>query len=1100
MTTVQRGLTAIVGSTFAAIPHLAHAQQTCEPRPVARIESVKNSVQLVQASTRVSVLAARQLPICAGDTIQVGDKSRAVVLMLASNTPLVIDQNSEFVVTEAPAGGGTFVDLVRGALLFITRVRRSIEIRTPFVNAAIEGTEFVVRVQADRTVITVFEGIVLATNPQGMVSVGAGQQAVAVQGQAPQLQVIVRPRDAVQWALYYEPVLPADSFAQLSTIPEAARDATFYVRRAGLLLAAGQLDEARADLDQAQKLDPSNGNAYALRAIVSVALNDKAGALDSGRAAVERSPQSPSARLALSYALQANIQLEAARGAATEATEIAPSDAAAWARLAELRLMLDDVRGAVEAARRAASLSPQVARAQSALGFALLTQLNTSEARQAFERAIELEPDNPLARLGLGLARIRQGSLAEGRGSLELAMAMNPDNSLIRSYVGKAYFEEKREPLPAEQFELAKQLDPLDATPFFYDAIRKQTLNRPVEALQDMDRSIALNDNRAVYRSGLLLDQDQGARNAGLASVYRDLGFEQLALFEASKSLEADAGNHSGHRFLAEAYAALPRHEVARVSEVLQAQLLQPTSLTPVPPRLAEADLFILERAGPDEIGFNEFNPLFSRNRLAVQFSGVAGSDTLLGDEVTVSGIWNRLSFSIGQFHYGTDGFRLNNDQERDLHNEFVQAQLSTSTTIQAEFRAQRLVTGDVFLTFDPTDFSPNRREHQESATARFGFRHIVRPSSQIIGSFYWQKEEFRSSDTLSVGAVTVSELTLRDNDSVTAEIRHLFRSGRFSITSGVGRFQSQRKRDESVDARLPPFFRPSITLTQFSENPEQSNAYTYSLVELPKNVMLTLGASVDAYRREFFRRTQFNPKFGITWQPLPSTTLRLAAFRTLHRAAVSSQTIEPTQVAGFSQLFADREAEEARRYGAAVDHRMGNALFGGVEYSRRNLRLPVEFISGSSRTVERLHRQEEVGRSYLYWTPDTRVSLSLEYVFERFDHRQFPGEEGFLRLRTSRMPIGLRYFAPSGLIAHLNAVYIDQVGTFPARTGSTQGEDKAWVADAAIGYRIPKRFGRFMFEIKNLFDTKFKIQDTDPAHPRMRPSRLAVLTFTAGI
>ena len=1100
MTRVQRGLAAIVGSSLAAIPQLAYAQQTCAPRPVARLESVKNSVQLVPASTRAPILAARQLPICAGDTIQVGDNSRAVVLMVASNTPLVIDQNSEFVVTEAPAGGGTFVDLVRGALLFITRVRRSIEIRTPFVNAAIEGTEFVVRVQADRTVITVFEGTVRAENPQGMVFVGAGQQAVAVQGQAPQLQVIVRPRDAVQWALYYEPVLPADSFAQLATIPDASRDATFYVRRAGLLLGAGQLDEARADLDQAQKLEPSNGNAYALRAIVSVALNDTAGALDSGRMAVEQSPESPSARLALSYALQANIQLEAARDAATQATEIAPNDAGAWARLAELRLMLDDVGGAAEAARRAASLSPQVARAQSALGFALLAELKTSDARAAFERAIDVEPDNPLARLGLGLTRIRQGRLAEGRGDLELAAALNPDNSLIRSYLGKAYFEEKREPLPAEQFELAQQLDPRDATSFFYGGIRKQTLNRPVEALQDIERSIALNDNRAVYRSWLLVDQDQGARDVGLASVYRDLGFEQLALFEASNSLEADPGNHSAHRFLAETYAALPRHEVARVSEVLQAQLLQPTSLTPVPPRLAEADLFILERAGPDEIGFNEFNPLFSRNRLAVQFSGVAGGDSLLGNEVTLSGIWNRLSFSIGQFHYGTDGFRLNNDQERDLHNEFVQVQLSTSTTIQAEFRGQRLATGDVFLTFDPTDFSPNRRERQESATARLGFRHIVRPGSQVIGSFYWQREEFRSSDAVNQGVITVSELTSRDNDSFTAEIRHLFHSGRFSITSGVGRFQSQRKRDESVDARLPPLFRPSITLSQFSENPEQSNAYTYSLVDLPRSVTLTLGASVDAYKREFLRRTQFNPKFGITWRPVHSTTFRIAAFRTLHRAAVSSQTIEPTQVAGFSQLFADNEAEEARRYGAAVDHRIANTLFAGLEYSRRNLRLPVEFINQSQRTVEWRPRKEAIGRSYLYWTPDKRVSLSVEYVFERFDHRQFPGEEGFLRLRTSRIPVSVRYFAPSGLIARLNAVYIDQAGTFPARTGSTQAEERAWVADAAIGYRIPKRFGRFMFEIKNLFDTEFNFQDADPAHPRIQPSRLAVLTFTVGI
>src|SRR4029450_4649965 len=142
-----KGLIVIVGLTLVASPQLARGQQSCASRPVALVESVKNTVQLLKASTREAIPAARLVPGCAGDTVRGGDDSRAVLLVVASNTPLVIDQNSEFVVTEAPTGGGSFVDLLRGALLFITHVRRSIEIRTAFVNAAIEGTEFLVRVE-----------------------------------------------------------------------------------------------------------------------------------------------------------------------------------------------------------------------------------------------------------------------------------------------------------------------------------------------------------------------------------------------------------------------------------------------------------------------------------------------------------------------------------------------------------------------------------------------------------------------------------------------------------------------------------------------------------------------------------------------------------------------------------------------------------------------------------------------------------------------------------------------------------------------------------------------------------------------------------------
>ena len=97
-----------------------------------------------------------------------------------------------------------------------------------------------------------------------MVNVGAGQQAVALKGKHHRSRSSYVRAMLCSGRSITNQVLPADSFAQLEAIPAATRDATFYVRRAGLLLGAGQLDEARADLDQAQKLDPANGNADAL--------------------------------------------------------------------------------------------------------------------------------------------------------------------------------------------------------------------------------------------------------------------------------------------------------------------------------------------------------------------------------------------------------------------------------------------------------------------------------------------------------------------------------------------------------------------------------------------------------------------------------------------------------------------------------------------------------------------------------------------------------------------------------------------------------------------------------------------------------------------
>ena len=99
------------------------------------------------------------------------------------------------------------------------------------------------------------------------------------------------------------------------------------------------------------------------------------------------------------------------------------------------------------------------------LGFAALTRIDDRRGQGGLRARDRAGLAEPLARLGLGLARIRAGDLEEGRRELEIAAALDPNNSLLRSYLGKAYFEERRGPLDAEQFQIAKQLDPNDPTP-----------------------------------------------------------------------------------------------------------------------------------------------------------------------------------------------------------------------------------------------------------------------------------------------------------------------------------------------------------------------------------------------------------------------------------------------------------------------------------------------------------------------------------------------------------------------------------------------------------------------------------------------------------
>ncbi len=241
----------------------------------------------------------------------------------------------------------------------------------------VEGTEGLVQVEADRTLITIFEGRVLAANAAGSLPIASGQSAVAVQGQAPVLRTVVRPRDAVQWALYYPPVAyfrpedfqgtqPWQGMARNSV--EAYMKGDYQTRlrrpqgrsgrhqpsRASSLTArhccsaSGESTRPAPDLERALKLNPNYSDALALQSLIAVVQNDKEKALGIAQKAVAANAKSATALTALSYAQQANFDLEGARKSLQQAVQAEPNNALAWARLAEIHLSfadLDDAPG-----------------------------------------------------------------------------------------------------------------------------------------------------------------------------------------------------------------------------------------------------------------------------------------------------------------------------------------------------------------------------------------------------------------------------------------------------------------------------------------------------------------------------------------------------------------------------------------------------------------------------------------------------------------------------------------------------------------------------------------------------------------------------------
>jgi hypothetical protein len=606
-----------------------------------------------------------------------------------------------------------------------------------------------------------------------------------------------------------------------------------------------------------------------------------------------------------------------------------------------------------------------------------------------------------------------------------------------------------------------------------------------------MQKAIELNDNRAVFRSRLLLDSDLASRSAALGRIYNDLGFQQRGLVEGWKAVNDDPSNYSAHRLLADNYASLPRHEIARVSELLQSQLLQPINITPVQPQLAESNLLILDGLGPQSSSFNEFNPLFARNRLALQASGIYGNNNTWGEEVTQSGLWNNFSYSLGQLRSETNGFRRNNDLKKEIYNAFIQMHLFDSSSVQIEWRKTNTEFGDRNVRFFPEDFLPNRRVDVNSESIRLGLHHAFSQKSDLIASFIYRHDEDDRNDR----RVFTGNNTFVEVDGYFGEVQYLHRWNKVTAIVGAGHLSTRGRVNAETISFTPDFDPPPPSQTK--EDIEHTNGYIYTQIKPLNNITLAVGISADFFEGPAVQRNQINPKVGITWNPLANTRLRLAAFKTQKRSTVSDQTIEPTQVAGFNQFFDGARGEKAWRHAFAIDQRFSNDVLAGIEISKRDLKVPV---TGGGET-QNFDVNEHLGRAYLYWTPNDWCSTSIEYQFEKVENDTPLGiGTGVEQVETHRIPLGLNCFHGKGLFSKIKATYFNQRGKFKrqnARSGFISDNDDFWLMNLSIGYRLPKRFGIIEFGVNNLLDEKFKFQTTDPSIVTIQPNRTIYTTVT---
>lgn len=433
---------------------------------------------------------------------------------------------------------------------------------------------------------------------------------------------------------------------------------------------------------------------------------------------------------------------------------------------------------------------------------------------------------------------------------------------------------------------------------------------------------------------------------------------------------------------------------------------------------------------------------MVNRDRLTFLGSGMVGSNSTSAGEGVVAGIFGKLSVSAGFSNFTTDGWRANANQKDAIANVFMQYELTNKTSIQAEYRYRNLQLGDVQQRFFNDNFEPFFNNSIVNNVFRIGGRHSFTPDSTLLANFSYTKNgdlaTFAPPNTPPVDAgvgvpvpISFQQINGKEfkQDAYTAEVQHIWRTQYMNLVTGGG-YRQQNGSPQllvNLNASILDPTDPTLANLNVVNQPiplllQHLNAYAYGYFKPIRNLTLIAGGSYDylegspayvAGPNSDNSKSQFNPKFGILYQPHPNTTIRLAAFRTLKSQTLNEQTIEPTQVAGFNQFYDDVSISNGWRYGAAVNQKFSKTLFGGIEGSYRKVELPTTDVLDVTNTINNTNDWYQA-LTYLNYAPHPWVALRAHYQYDQYANSlPSAGQFSNANLYTSRVPLSAGFFHP---------------------------------------------------------------------------------------
>ncbi len=1125
----------------------ADAQPGAPPAEYAKVLALDGEVQCLRSGDDGWKNVYKDAELRPGDSVRTGPYARATLQWSDQSCVELGEYTHLRILPPRRPGQQNGFRFFRGLLYLFHRDKPSdLEIQAQAGMAAVRSTELNLEVREDgRMLVTVLEGDVAVVNEAGEVNVATGQQAVLEPGQRPILTAVLDMASVIQWTLYYPAVLDVEELdwsgggaervgdairlyregnllRALEVFPSlpAPRTASEGLLEAALLLSVGQVPAVEAILSEVEAGQGPGTRAFALADALRVLI---AAAKGQPRT-LARTPQLASEWLAESCSLQAQGRLREALMAARRAVEVSPRFGFGWARLAELEFSFANTGAAADALEVGLGLSPRNAEAVSLRGFLWAARGRISQAIACFNEALGLDSNLGNAWLGRGLCRLRRGQGEEGRRDLLVAAATEPNRAILRSYLGKAYAQVGDRSRATKELGLAKELDPQDPTAWFYEALLEQQNNEVNQAIRDLERSVERNDNRRIYRSGLLLDQDRSVRNANLASIYRDAGMFDVSVREAARAVNEDYGNYSAHLFLANSYWELHdpklinlRYETPANAEYLLANLLAPAAAGTYSPALSAQD----------------YGRLFERNRVGVVSSTEYYSSGDWVQSAAQYGVLGDFSYSAEVFYRTENGQRPNNDLEQLQISLTLKQQLSPQDTLYLQGSYADLSSGDLFQYYDQDWANPwVRLEESQEPILVAGYHREWQPGMHTLLMGIWLNDSLAFDNpvqpTLTVfqtAGRTVGvhgfEMHLDFEGEVNVyggELQQIWQTERHNTLVGAriqaGSFDTRSLQDRPTgDQALFPTNAPAAWFDD-AVDLGRVTVYGYHHWQILDVLQLIGGLTYDWLQYpENFRypplsdqeedTDQLSPKIGFLASPAVGMTWRGSWTRSLSGASLDqSYQLEPPQLAGFVQSYRSvipesvaganagarieafdlaieqqlptgtylgihgqaLESEVNRTVGAfsrAVPNAVPMGVREALDYGERSLSLTVHQLIGQEWS---LGASYEVAEANLC---DDFPELGEAPIFVNFQ----PHREVRSTLQQARLYTAFNH--ASGAFGRFESLWRHQSHQGDAAGLPSEG---FWQFNLYAGYRLPGRRAELLVGLLNLTDEDYQL------------------------